>query len=329
MRPTLSVVVPVYGCPDSLVPLTQRVFTVAASLDLQCEIVLVDDDCPQDSWSVIRRLTLTDTRIRGIRLSRNFGQHSAIEAGLSHSAGDWVVVMDCDLQDRPEEIAQLYARAVEGDVDIVLARRTVRRDAAYRRAVSGAFYSMLSFLTGQPLDPSVANFGIYHRRVVDAYCSWEEYQKFFPVMIQWLGFEKAAIEVQHDSRQGGGSSYTLKKLMTLGFDVIFSFSDRPLWITALAGLTVAGLALVTAIVFTLMAVFGEIAVQGWASLMISVWLLSGVILAGIGLTGIYVGRVLRDTKDRPAFIVADALGRGLDNEAIDSGSSSGTSRATG
>jgi dolichol-phosphate mannosyltransferase len=147
--------------------------------------------------------------------------------------------------------------------------------------------------------------------VVEAYCSWEEYQKFFPVMIQWLGFRKVAIEVTHDPRKLGASSYSLTKLLKLGLDVIFSFSDRPLWITALAGLGVAAAAFVAAIVFTVLAMLGHVAVQGWASLIISVWLLSGVILASIGLTGIYVGRVLRESKGRPAFVIAEVLGVGL------------------
>lgn len=307
MTVDLSVVVPVYGCPDSLTPLVDRLQQVAMTLGWQHEVVLVDDACPLGSWKTIQALAQAGTPIIGVRLSRNFGQHSAIEAGLKHASGRWIVVMDCDLQDVPEEIPNLLQAAERSGSAIVLARRARRQDLLHRRVLSNAFYRIMSAMTGQPLDATIANFGVYDRQVIDAYLSWNESQKYFPVMIQWLGFSQTTVNVEHADRHSGKSSYNLRRLLQLGADIMFSFSDRPLWVTASIGLVLALLAVVIAIVVTVLALFQRIVVEGWASLMISVWLMGGTVLAAIGLTGIYVGRVLRESKGRPTYVVAETV----------------------
>ncbi|RIJ23968.1 glycosyltransferase [Henriciella barbarensis] len=305
--PTLSVVSPVYGSPGSLEPLCQRVADVCAKMGISYEIILVDDHCPRGSWAAVKEICAANPFVKGMRFSRNFGQHSAIEAGLKHSTGEWVVVMDCDLQDQPEEIPNLFEAARKEDAKIVLARRAERNDSLYRRAISAGYYGLLSFMTGKPLDASVANFGLYHRTVVDAYCSWEEEQKYFPVMIQWMGFDPVYLDVAHSRRSEGKSSYTFRKLLKLASDVVFSFSDRPLWIIVTIGLIIAAITFVLSIVTFIQALMGQFSVSGYPSLILSVWFMGGVLICSVGLTGIYVGRTLREAKARPSYIVADYL----------------------
>ena len=305
--PTLSVVSPVYGSPKTLEQLCTRIADVCLGLGITYEIILVDDHCPHGSWEVVQRICALNPLVKGLRFSRNFGQHSAIEAGLQHSTGEWVVVMDCDLQDQPEEIPAFFEASKQNNSKIVLARRAVRNDSFYRRMVSASYYGVLSFMTGKQLDASVANFGLYHRTVVDAYCSWDEEQKYFPVMIQWMGFDPIYLDVDHGRRAEGKSSYTFRKLLILASDVVFSFSDRPLWIIVTFGLIIAAITFFFSIITFVRALFGQFDVTGYASLILSIWFMGGVLICSVGLTGIYVGRTLREAKARPPYIVADRL----------------------
>ena len=225
--PHLSIVSPVYRAEKILPVLVQRITQAVSAITTDFEIVLVDDRSPDNSWAVIETLARDNPQIKAIRLSRNFGQHYAITAGLDHAKGEWIVVMDCDLQDRPEEIPVLYQKALEG-FDIVLARRAVRKDKFAKRLFSKYFYKVLSYLSGSEQDASVANFGIYNRKVTDAIRQMRESIRYFPTMVQWVGFRAAKIEVQHDERFEGETSSNLRKLMRLASDIILAFSDIPL-----------------------------------------------------------------------------------------------------
>src|SRR5262249_46478137 len=153
-------------------------------------------------------LSRKDGRVRGLQLSRNFGQHNAITAGLHAARGDWAVIMDCDLQDRPEEIPRLYAKALEG-YDCVLARRAVRRDRWTKRSTSWAFYKIFNYFTDMNYDGTVANFSIISRVVIDELNRMQESFRFYGGLLQWMGFEKAYVDVQHDPRTQGESAYTM------------------------------------------------------------------------------------------------------------------------
>jgi glycosyltransferase involved in cell wall biosynthesis len=304
--PTLSFVVPVYGSPESLAPLSRRVKDVCAGMAVPYELILVDDRCPKDSWLTIGSLAENDHAIVGVRLSRNFGQHAAIQAGLSRVRGEWVVVMDCDLQDRPEEVPRLWARALEG-FDIVRAKRGNRNDHWYRRFMSGTFYALLSYLTSTHQDPEFSNFGIYRRRVIEVITQWQEESKYFPAIVSWIGFSQSVLSVEQDRRFGGRSSYTSTKLVKLGLNVIVGFSDKPLKLVMIAGLATALLSFgVTFLIFALH-LMGMIRVEGWAGIVLSLWFLSGCLLFAQGLTGLYVGRILVEVKGRPKFIVDQVL----------------------
>ena len=300
--PYLSFVVPVYGSPESLEPLAQRVKDVCAGMGVSYELILVDDRCPKNSWLSIKRLAEDDHAIVGISLSRNFGQHAAIQAGLSRVRGEWVVVMDCDLQDRPEEVPKLWAKALEG-FDVVRAKRANRSDPWYRRFFSRVFYTFLSYLTDTHQSPQFSNFGIYNRRVIEVITQWQEELKYFPAIVSWIGFSQSVLEVEQDARFEGHSSYTFTKLVALGMNVIVGFSDKPLKLVMLTGFVIALLSFGMTFLVLVLHLMGTLTVQGWASIALSLWFVAGCLLFAVGLTGLYVGRILVEVKGRPSFII--------------------------
>lgn len=304
--PALSVVSPVYCCAGCLRELCARLADALSAIGASYEIILVDDASPDGAWHVMRELCAADARIKAIALSRNFGQHDAIAAGLEHARGERVVVMDCDLQDRPEAIAALYAKAREGH-DIVFAEREVRRDGWLKRTSSRLFIALLNRLSGASYDYRTANFGIYSRAVVDAVRSMGDRSRFFPIMVRWTGFRATSIPVQHDARADGGSSYTLRKLLRLALGIILSYSDKPLRLVAGLGIVVSLIALGMTAFSLYRYLHGDVSVAGYTSIIASMWLLAGVTLFCMGIIGLYVGRVFESVKGRPAFIVRERL----------------------
>ena len=266
----------------------------------------MNDASPDNSWQAIEAECQKNPKVKGLNLSRNFGQHYAITAGLSYAKGEWVVVMDCDLQDRPEEIPNLYAKAQEG-YDSVLAQRVQRSHGWFKKLGSKCFYKVFSYLTETKQDASVANFGIYNRKVIDAVLSMGDAMRYFPTQIQWVGFKRAYLPIQHDERAEGKSNYNLSRLFRLAFDTIISFSDKPMRLMVKMGLFVTLASFIVGIVFLVRYCLGEIEVLGFTSLIISLWLLGGIIISLIGVVGIYLGKLFEKAKDRPTFIVNEKL----------------------
>ncbi len=300
----LSVVSPVYGCAACLPQLVSGIR--AAMEEISCtayEIVLVNDRSPDDSWEQIKMLANTENVV-GLNLSRNFGQHAAIQAGLAHARGEWVVVMDCDLQDQPDQIPALY-RAVLKNHDLVLARRAARQDTWLKTSLSKGYYRLLSYLTETQIDPSIANFGIYHRKVVAAILEMGDYVRFFPSMASWVGFRKTTIDVEHAPRQSGASSYNLTRLIRLGLNVIIAFSDKPLRLTVKFGFIVTGLVIVFGLITLFRFLTGEVIVMGYTSLILSIWFLGGIIISILGIVGLYLGKVFDQTRHRPVYIISE------------------------
>lgn len=304
--PLISVVSPVYCCDGCLRDLCARLSATLTPITENFEIVLVNDASPDGSWNTMRELCAGDPRIKAVALSRNFGQHYAIAAGLEQVSGEWVVVMDCDLQDRPEEIAALYAKAREGH-DVVFAEREVRQDGWLKRFSSRVFIGLLNYLSGADYDYRTANFGIFHRRVIDAIRSMGDSSRFFPVMVRWTGFRRTSIPVQHDARGEGRSAYTWRRLMRLGLDIVLSNSDKPLRLVAVTGIVISLVALGITAYSLLRYLHGDIDVAGYTSLIASMWLLAGIMLFCMGVIGLYVGRVFESVKARPVFIVRERI----------------------
>ncbi len=304
----ISVVVPVYYGELFLDELHERVKAAVTSITPDWELLLVNDQSPDNSWDVIRKLAEKDPAVKGIRLSRNFGQHYAITAGLSRAEGDWIVVMDCDLQDVPEEIVRLYQKAAEG-YDSVFARRMDRQDSWSKRMSSKLFYKLFSFLTNTRMDASIANFGIYHRNVIRAILQLGDNIRYFPTMVQWVGFRQTTCSVRHDARSKGTSSYSLWKLLKLAGDNMIAFSDKPLRIFATLGLCISATSFLIALLYTVLFFTGHIKVLGFASLILSIWFVGGILMLTIGVVGIYVGKIFSQVKNRPSFLISEELNR--------------------
>lgn len=300
--PHISIVSPVYRAEKILDQLVAELVTVLQQLDCTYEIVLVDDRSPDNSWEVMQELSRQNPNVKSIRLSRNFGQHPAIMAGLTFAKGEWVVVMDCDLQDQPKEILSLYAKAVEG-FDIVLARRIHRQDGFFKRLSSKLFSIAYSYLTESKFDSTIANFGIFNTKVIASVLTMQDYIKSFPLFVNWVGFTSTAISVEHAPRASGTSTYTLSKLLSLAFNTIISFSNKPLKLFVKLGLLISMFSFLVGL-YTIYRYFnGEISVMGYSSLLVSIWFFSGIIITIIGIVGIYIGKIFDQAKDRPSFII--------------------------
>jgi dolichol-phosphate mannosyltransferase len=302
----ISVVIPVYGCRASLEELYRRLAAALEAITHSFEIILVNDACPQNSWETIREIALKDKRVKGLDLSRNFGQIRAITAGLHHATGEWIVVMDCDLQDRPEEIHRLYEKAREG-YDVVFSRRTVRKDKFVKRLSSRVFHWIYGYFTGGAFDSTISNFSICRRMVADNYKRMGDRNRAFILFIKWMGFKTATIDVVHAERCSGSSSYTLKKQLQLACEIITTQSNKPLVISIKVGCAVTVVSFLYGLLVLYRYFLNGISVTGWTSLIVSICFVGGIIIAEIGVLGLYIGYVFDQTKGRPLYIVRETV----------------------
>ncbi|AKB04346.1 glycosyltransferase family 2 protein [Vibrio cholerae] len=301
----LSVVSPIYGAPEALEQLVDRLSKVLGSITKDYEIILVNDGCPKGSWDEIQRLVEIYPCIKGVNLSRNFGQHKAIAAGLYQVSGDFAVVMDCDLQDMPEEIPKLVGKAQEG-YEVVFGRRVERKDNLWKKTSAKVYYSVFDYLTGFKTDHSIANFSVISRKVVDAYKDMPEQNRPYGYFINWLGFKRADVEIEHSERPEGKSSYTFFKLLEFAVNNVISETNKPLKIGVKFGFTMSLVSLIFACLLVLRWYYGSV-VQGWTSVVVSIFFVSGLILAKLGLIGLYLGKVFDETKNRPIFVIAEII----------------------
>ncbi len=301
----ISVVVPVYGCREALPELHRRLECTLETITTEYEIILVNDNCPQNSWEVIEELCSSDTHVVGVELSRNHGQMKAIQAGLDLSKGEWVVVMDCDLQDRPEEIGRLYEKAKEG-FDVVFARRAHRSDSPFKIFMSGMFYKVYHYATGVDYDGAVSNFSIARRVVIDALCSMREEHRDYSTYIYWLGFKRAVIDVEHDPRYEGKSSYSFKKRMGLALEILTSQSDKILKLFVKLGMLMSFASFI-AIIILVINYFTNDVEMGWTSIIATMALIGGIIVMVVGVVGLYVGNTFMQSKNRPLYYVRQIL----------------------
>jgi glycosyltransferase involved in cell wall biosynthesis len=298
----ISVVIPVYKAEKCLYPLYQRLKLSLEQITQDFEIILVEDCGGDNSWDIIVDISKNDPRVKGIQFSRNFGQHYGITAGLDHCDGDWVVVMDCDLQDRPEEIPRLYAKAQEG-YDVVLARRGKRKHPPLKRLTSWLFYQIFNYLTDLQYDGQVGNFRIISRQVVENFCVMREHLRFFGGLVDWMGFPTASINITHDQRFEGKSTYTFAKLWRLASETIIAYSDKPLRLSIKLGFLISTLSFIYGIYIAVRVVFYGSPVTGWSSLIVSLYFLGGIIISILGILGIYLGKTFDQTKKRPLYLV--------------------------
>lgn len=304
--PVISIVSPVYRGEKMVHELVCRIQKNVSGFTEDYEIILVNDASPDNSWQAILQECSTDHRIKGINLSRNFGQHRAILSGLQYAKGDWVIVMDCDLQDKPEEISTLYKKALEG-YDVVFAQRVERKDNLLKRMSSTIFYSVFRFLSGVKFDNQVANFGIYKQSVIRTVRNMPERDRSFPVQVSYVGFKTTHIPVTHGQRQEGGSSYTLKTLLKYASGIIISNTNKPMRLMVALGFILSFLSMMMAF-YNVIAYFCHmIEVPGFTTTVFSIWFVGGMIMMQIGIVGIYIGKVFDQVKGRPLYVVMDEV----------------------
>ena len=308
--PRISVVIPVYEEEQILPELLRRVLAV---LDAQAggphELVLVDDGSRDRTWPLIAEAATRDPRVRGISLSRNFGHQTALTAGLDASDGDVTIVMDGDLQDPPELVPQLLEAWGAGN-DVVYVQRATRRENPLLRFAYWAFYRMQARLVSLAVPLDTGDFGLLSRRVVEELRRTREAHRFLRGLRTWVGFRQTGIAAPRDSRQGGVSKYTLRRLVRLALDGVFAFSVAPLRAASAAGC----LTMVGAILFTGYAIFTRVTTgqtpRGFTALIASIVFLAGVQLLFLGIIGEYVGRVYEEVKHRPLYVIRERAGRG-------------------
>jgi polyisoprenyl-phosphate glycosyltransferase len=302
-----SIISPVYGAAKLLPELIQRIHAAVSGITDNYEIILVEDNSRDDSWDVICRLAADDDKIVGISLSRNFGQQHALNAGFDQADGDWIVTLDCDLQDEPERIADLYNEALKG-YDIVFASRVDRKDGLLKIMGSRLFYKLLGYLTETEQDHSIANFVLYRSTVVKAMATLGDYHKYYPMLNKWVGFRTIKLPIKHAARKDNKkSSYSIKKRLRLAFSTIVAFSDKPLRLVLKLGISLVTLSFIFALILVIRYIASGEKVSGWVSLFLSVWILSGFIIIILGLLGTYIGKIFETVKNRPTYIIREKI----------------------
>lgn len=305
-NPHISIVSPVYRGEKMVHELVRRISETVSRITSEFDIILVNDASPDSSWNEILKECVNDSRVKGINLSRNFGQPSAIAAGMEYAKGDWVVVMDCDLQDRPEEIPNFYEKAIEG-YDVVLGLRVERHDSGFKKMTSTVFNKTFSWLCDLDSDKRASNFGIYNKKVIEQYNKMIERGETFSMLIRELGFKVAAIPVQHDERLEGKSSYSLKKLLKFAFNLILINTNKPLRLMVYVGVMMALVSSLIALYNLLAYLFGYINVPGFTTTVFSIWFVGGMLMMQLGITGIYIGKIFDKVKGRPIYVVMDKV----------------------
>ena len=302
----ISIVSPVYRGEKMVSELVRRNVEALTGMGVDYEIILVNDASPDSSWQAIEAECKKNPKVKGLNLSRNFGQHYAITAGLRYITGDWTVVMDCDLQDQPEEIPNLFAKAREG-YDIVYARRMHNQFGWWKQMSSKVFHRVFDWLSGMKTDKTVANFGIYSKQVIAEFNKMPEVARSMTSLLYYLGFRVGTVDVEHGKRAEGKSTYSLSKLLKLSFDVIIANSNKPLHIAVGAGFCLSAISILVAIYNVIARWIGIILVEGYTTTVFSIWFMGGLLLMMMGVLGLYIGKIFDQVKGRQLFIVKDKL----------------------
>jgi polyisoprenyl-phosphate glycosyltransferase len=299
----LSVVIPVYQAEQCLPALHARLTNVLSKITENYEIVLVEDCGRDNSWSVINNISRLDNKVHGFKLSRNFGQHAAITAGLAASRGDWVIVMDCDLQDPPEDIPKFIAKAKEG-YDMVVSKRVQKKQSAWRVLCARAYFALLKLATQNRVNGHYGTFSVINRQVVDAYLKFTDHNRHYAMILLWLGFRRAEIDYEQDKRWAGASSYSPLALARHALQGLFFHTTILLHLSIYTGFAVSLCGLGLAGWFSYR-YYIHSALPGWTSLTVLMLLLSGIILITLGITGLYIGQIFEQVKARPLFIFGE------------------------
>jgi polyisoprenyl-phosphate glycosyltransferase len=307
----LSVISPVYRAEAIVDELVRRIGDSVRDIPAvrDYEIILVNDGSPDASWEKIQQNCARDPHVRGVRLSRNFGQHAAIEAGIAQSSGDYLAVLDCDLQEDPAYIKDLLDKALQG-ADVVFTRKTARRHSATKNLSALVFKLVFSLLLPKGAniyDRSVGTFSLISRKVADAYLQVGDMHKPYAAILGWLGFKSDFVEIEHKERFAGESSYSFLKSLGHALNGIITFSEKPLYISIIFGCSFSVLSGLYGLFIIFRAFFLGIPVPGWPSLLTAVVFTSGVVMVSLGITALYIAKIFIQTKGRPRYVIDERL----------------------
>ena len=308
-RPALSVVIPCYNEAPCLPLLHARVSAAAqAAVGGDHEIVLINDGSRDDSWAAMQRLAAADPHLVAINLSRNHGHQLALTAGLDLCAGEQILIIDADLQDPPELLADMRRAMAEQNADVVYAVRRKRQgETVFKRATAAIFYRLLDRLTDTEIPLDTGDFRLISRRALDAFLSLPEQARFIRGMVAWIGFRQVPFAYDRAERAAGETSYPFAKMLRLAFDAVTGFSTAPLRFASHAGLALTGVSLLLFVYIAIGFLSGS-AVAGWTSTMLVVVFLGAVQMFVLGMIGEYIGRLYVESKRRPLYLVADIAG---------------------
>ena len=302
--PDISIIVPVYNESGNIQKLYAQLTAVLSGLPYSHEILFVDDGSDDDSFLLMKEIAAKDSGFRGLKFSRNFGHQQAITAGLKHTAGSAVIMMDGDMQHPPALIPGLIEKWKEGFEIVNTIRKDNARISLFKKLSSGLFYVIINKLSTHRIEPASADFRLMDRKVVDAFLGLEEKERFIRGLVNWVGFRSTAIVYESGDRLAGESKYTFRKMLKFALTAVTSFSVKPLRISFYLGTLIAGLGFLYGVYAIYMAVIGA-AVPGWTSILISVLFLGGVQLISIGLLGEYIGRIFNEVKNRPLYLITE------------------------
>lgn len=300
----ISVVVPIYNEEESLRECNNRLLNVLDNIQSDYEIIYVNDGSKDTSLTILKELAKNNKKIKVLSFSRNFGHQAAVSAGIEHSKGDCVVLIDGDLQDPPELISDMISKWNEG-FDVVYGKRSKRNGETWFKKISAKmFYRTINQVSDIDIPKDTGDFRLMDRRVVDAFLKMPEKNRFIRGMVSWVGFNQVAIEYERDKRYAGITKYPIKKMIKFAKDGIVSFSKKPLKF-----ITQAGLCFISLSIIMLMTMSIVIGFKGYEWLLIinSIMFFSGIQMFSLGIIGEYIGRIYDEAKDRPLYIVKDSI----------------------
>jgi dolichol-phosphate mannosyltransferase len=304
----LSVIIPVYNEEGNVRLLHERLSRTMGEITPDYELIFVNDGSRDKTIELVRELSLRDPKVRFIDFSRNFGHQIAVSAGLDHASGEYIAIIDADLQDPPELIHEMYKKAKNDGFEVVYARRAKRKgESLFKLLTAFAFYRVLARLSTVEIPLDTGDFRIMHKSVVEVLRTMPENHKFLRGQISWAGFRQTYILYDRDARHTGETKYPFSKLISLAFDGITGFSSSPLRLATITGFVTSITAFVLIILVLFVKLWGEFVgieiAPGWASLMIAILFIGGIQLITIGILGEYIGRINDNVKHRPLYII--------------------------
>ncbi len=306
----ISIVTPAYRCSESLKELHRRLVLELEKITDKFEIIMVNDGSPDNDWEIICEIAAIDKRVKGINLSRNFGHQIAVTAGMDMAEGDVIVIMDADLQDPPEVVAEMVEKYKEGYHVVYAVRKERKNETFFKKTTAKLFYRLLRKMSDVKIPVDTGDFRLISKDVNNVLKKMKENNRYIRGLVSWAGFPQIGIEYVREGRYAGSTQYTLRKLMKFSIDGLTSFSTKPLEMATFMGFTMSTIAFIYAVyVLVARVLFGADIPAGWATLTILVLLVGGIQMIMLGVVGEYIGRIYDEAKGRPLYIIKEVIGK--------------------